>query len=230
MKPSSPDSAVRESESRLLRLPAELRNNIYELVAEAECADKAIIFEYAAAINLYVSLAAANHQLKDEYLPVFYDVLKQKKQILAKVLNFDVDALTHFVDNLPPLDRGGERSVEVTFIFKDPEATVDEEAITRWVKAPAARKDRDAGAQVVYHAEVDWSRHTRFTFSALHHDITHLWFDAPDESGVLEILNISMETLRALEDEFEDDGWSYEHEIMQRWIADADEVDLYGLM
>lgn len=52
----SPQSATRE-QPPLLRLPAELRDTIYELVAVSGGDD--IVFEYTTAVNIHVNLAAA---------------------------------------------------------------------------------------------------------------------------------------------------------------------------
>lgn len=83
LSPREPDG------SRLLQLPAEIRNAIYELVAapKAEsgcCGSTPILFAYKAAektVNLHVSLTAVNRQLRDEYLPILHDQLGQMKQI-----------------------------------------------------------------------------------------------------------------------------------------------------
>lgn len=173
MERPSPQSATHEQsatkkqsatnkQSPLLGLAAELRNTIYELVA-GTADDKTIIFEYNTAVNLHVNLGAVNRQLRDEYLPIFYDKVKKMNCIEAKVHELDLGGVTSLVDALPASCCG---ALAATFVFAKPGATVDKEAIARWAKTAARHRVADPGHRdatpVFYKVEVDW-RHCDLT-------------------------------------------------------------------
>lgn len=194
MELPSPESGTSEP-SPLLRLPAELRNTIYELVASPECAksgDKTILFEYTTAKNIYVSLAGVNRQCRDEYLPIFHDHITRTNSVQAKVRDLDFDALSRFLDALP--SRRGMGKVEVTLVFNDPEFVVDKEGTMRWAKAAAHR--RAAWTEVAYKVEVDWSRFTQGKFVAIDDALVRLALQTMG-SVSMELKAISDETLAA---------------------------------
>lgn len=167
---TSPQSAMErpspDQQSLFLRLPAELRNTIYELVAGPQCTksgDKTILFEHTAAVNLYVSVARVDRQCRDEYLPIFYDQVARTNSVQAKVHDLVFDDLSRFLDILP--SQRGVRKVVVTLLFGDSRLTVDMESITRWAKATAHR--RAGWTEVAYKAAVDWTRISEEKFNRI---------------------------------------------------------------
>lgn len=96
---------------------------------------------------------------------------------------------------------GGQRNVNVAFVFEEPEATVNYEAVKRWARAAAHR--RDAGAEVKYKVDVDWSRYTSETFKAVDTAVVRLWTTAlsanprPHPQVIDEVDSISSATWQA---------------------------------
>ncbi|KAK5124632.1 hypothetical protein LTR85_001345 [Meristemomyces frigidus] len=149
----SPQQSKIGEQSPLLRLPAELRNVIYELLV-ADCGN-VIIFNHKTATNIHGSLASVNRQLRHEFRPILRDQIKPMHHIQARVHAFDLDRLNHFINYLPPSSRGGERTVDVTLVFEGPARTFDLSALRRWGAVVDLRRGR--GARVEYKADVDWS-------------------------------------------------------------------------
>lgn len=199
-----------------------LRNRTYELVADP--GGEAIYFEYSAAVNLRFGLAVANRQLRNEYLPIFYDQVARIEQIQAKVCCFDLKKLTYFLENLPSLHRRGMRRLSVTLVFAKPGATVAKETITRWVEA--AQRRRHAGSPVSYEVKVDWRHYAEEDPSPIDDAFKQLSKLAIDENMRVELATISDilvdDMVRREEEELERE---LEREFDHAWQAQSEAED-----
>ncbi|KAK5124633.1 hypothetical protein LTR85_001346 [Meristemomyces frigidus] len=143
-------------QSRLLRLPAELRNAIYELVAES---GNTISFDRDAITSPSSTLAAVDHQLRQEYLPIL-DLrgrVKRASKVQARVVEFEFDDLSRFLVRLPTLVSGeAKRELEVTLVFDKAECSASLEDLRRWLD-DCGNTHRAALASITYVLEVDWT-------------------------------------------------------------------------
>lgn len=181
MEALSPPPAICEQSSPLLRLPPELRNTIYELVANPG-GDAIILSDgFKAATNLHSSLVATCRQLRDEFLPVFYNQVECLDRVQAKVHDFSLDdlsAINRFMDRLPKHYENGvqlnRRALEVTLVFKKLklDLTEDPGALERWVTAVLK-----CGGCHAYKVEVNWSCYSFASFSTVYFDIARLCYE-----------------------------------------------------
>lgn len=101
---------------RLLDLPAELRNNIYEKVAESETAHLSV--RTRGNLASASALSRVNRQIRNEFLPIIYICAPK---IVARVSNFDFRHIVTFLNRLseaelqtlPSVTRPNERKMEV---------------------------------------------------------------------------------------------------------------------
>lgn len=175
--------------SPLLRLPAEVRNTIYELVVAP--GGEAIIFEYTAIVNPHTSLTAANRQLRREYLPIFQSVLGRMQRIEAKAHDLELDGLRCFIDDLPPVQPGGvarARTVDVTFVSTEPgTAMVNNRILQQWAKHAAGRR-RKGRAHAMYKVDVSHcGLHTWIAVKAMSESIARLANATSDPQAALEL-------------------------------------------
>lgn len=101
--------------SRLLKLPAELRNTIYQLASGTS--DSNIIFDKTQVTVPSAALNTACRQLRQEYLPIFTAAIDQAETIYARVNGFDFYALIPLLTHLPARPDGVRRHLKVTFVF-----------------------------------------------------------------------------------------------------------------
>ncbi|KAK4546831.1 hypothetical protein LTR36_001563 [Oleoguttula mirabilis] len=124
------------AQSPLLCLPGELRNAIYELVADS---GDTLIFERDAMTSPPATLAAVNRQLQHEYLPIL-DLrarIKRTRKVQARIENFDFDALTRFLDSIRLISagEGSGRELAITLVFTDAKcSSINTDSLQRWLR------------------------------------------------------------------------------------------------
>ncbi|KAK4546830.1 hypothetical protein LTR36_001562 [Oleoguttula mirabilis] len=147
-------------QSPLLRLPAELRIAIYELVAEA--GNRTIIFDRDTVTHPSGTLATVNRQLRNEYLPILRQRTKRTDTVRARIEGFSFDSLTRFLKSSVPTfsddaPRTAVRELQITLVLNDPKCRVNIEQLHRWLD-DRAYKCRHDHFWVTYRVEIDWER------------------------------------------------------------------------
>ncbi|KAK6394140.1 hypothetical protein LTR65_001986 [Meristemomyces frigidus] len=159
--PIAPQKELRqESESRLLNLPAELRNRIYEYVACSE----APRLGPSGVLQPDLMFARTSHQVRGELLAVFRTFLRQQALgFYVTVQDLEFGGLGRLVERLQPLAHGGKQLVEVTLVLSSGTAgagAVGLEGLEEWLRL-CSTSERMGHVRVRYGpALFDWEHYS----------------------------------------------------------------------
>ncbi|KAK3700973.1 hypothetical protein LTR37_015679 [Vermiconidia calcicola] len=145
----------------LLKLPAELRNNVYEKVSEDTTAY--ISKRTRGRLACSSSLLRVSRQVRDEFLPI---LMLHASEIVAKVEEFNFRHLVTFLNRLSDLElkslstsaQVSSRTIRIELQMRNPQV-VDLPLLVRWLKRTAHPTKRGTQIEISYVA-VDSAPHS----------------------------------------------------------------------
>ncbi|KAK4546836.1 hypothetical protein LTR36_001568 [Oleoguttula mirabilis] len=146
-----------------LDLPPELRNQVYEDVAELECAGKRVKIDRRGRITVPQNvLGAVCRQTKEEYTAIYEDYLQQHvTSFVAHVEDFRLTPLESRLEQLFPTPPSAapeskKRELVVYIAFDDACSEPFIEGLLHWLKA-CMSSELLAAFDRTYYVEFDWS-------------------------------------------------------------------------
>ena len=167
---------------RFFDLPAELRNLVYEKVAE----DQTVVLD-SRELTDHSGLLGKNDRIRDEYAPI---LLLHARTIEANVRNFDFQHIVTFLNRLsdaevkalPNTNRRASRHVNISLRFIRPMSDKKVALLKRWLNRAGHPTKKGTMLNVSYTLSPLWHSPTAFAFGGGRYGdwLFHKWREALD--------------------------------------------------